>query len=329
MKKTVVITTIFEPSEAVKIISSLPDTNLIVVGDKKTPKDWNCGDAKFISVDQQLELGFQLGSLLPYNHYCRKMIGYLAAAKESADIIIDTDDDNLPKSNWGFPQFAGNYQSIVPDQSFVNIYQWYTQHKIWPRGLPLDLISTSFNLKSLSKERPCNVGIWQGLADDDPDVDAIYRLTSDEACTFESAEPVVLSKGTVCPFNSQNTAIRKELFALLYLPASVTFRFTDILRGLVAQPIMWNAGYDLGFTEATVVQERNPHDLMKDFVSEVPLYLRGHDVIDIVSKALVPEESVEDNLRRAYSALHAEDIVSHDELATLDAWLGDLSSIST
>ena len=59
---------------------------------------------------------------------------------------------------------------------------------------------------------------------------------------------MVLGTGTMSPFNTQNTLIRKELFALLYLPTYVTFRFTDILRGLVAQPIMWAAGYALGFT---------------------------------------------------------------------------------
>ena len=82
--------------------------------------------------------------------------------------------------------------------------------------------------------KDCNVGVWQGLADEDPDVDAIYRLTSDTPCYFNERNPVVLAKGTVCPFNTQNTIIIKPLFNLLYLPTTATFRFTDILRGLVA-----------------------------------------------------------------------------------------------
>lgn len=329
MKSSVVITTIFEPSVAVKLFAEMSSVDLIVVGDRKTPKDWSCGGADYISIESQLELGFQLGTLLPYDHYCRKMIGYLVAARDGADVIIDTDDDNIPKPDWGFPLHVGDYQAITPDQGFVNIYQWYTKQKIWPRGLPLELIRTSFNLESLSAERTCNVGVWQGLADDDPDVDAIYRLTSDEVCTFDSGEPIVLSEGTICPFNSQNTAIRKELFALLYLPTSVTFRFTDILRGLVAQPVMWAAGYELGFTEATVVQERNPHNLMKDFISEVPMFLRGHDVVSIVLEALDAQSNIEDNLRRAYRALTTEAIVSSEESNTLEAWLEDLQKNRT
>ncbi len=329
MKSSVVITTIFEPSVAVKLFAEKPDVDLIIVGDRKTPKDWSCGGADYLSIDDQLELGFKLGAQLPYDHYCRKMIGYLVAARNGADVIIDTDDDNIPKPDWAFPQYAGDYQAIASDQGFVNIYQWYTKQKIWPRGLPLELIRTSFDLQALSTERTCNVGVWQGLADDDPDVDSIYRLTSDEVCEFDSAVPVVLSNGTICPFNSQNTSIRKELFALLYLPTSVTFRFTDILRGLVAQPIMWAAGYELGFTEATVVQERNPHNLMKDFVSEVPMFLRGHDVVSIVSDSLESRSSVEENLRRAYDALTIEGIVSKEEIDTLDCWLEDLKNLQT
>ena len=175
----------------------------------------------------------------------------------------------------------------------------------------------------------CEVGIWQGLADNDPDVDAIYRLTNGEACFFETAEPLVLSRGTLCPFNSQNTAIRSGLFALLYLPASVTFRFTDILRGLVAQPIMWAAGYQLGFTEASVVQERNPHDLMEDFSSEIPMFLRGRDVIGLVTDAIDQGSTVESNLLSAYRALTKEGLVAASELPVLEAWLADLASCRT
>jgi hypothetical protein len=134
------------------------------------------------------------------------------------------------------------------------------------------------------------------LADEDPDVDAIYRLVVGKACIFRERAPVVLAKGTLCPWNSQNTAVRRELFPLLYLPVTVTFRFTDILRSLVAQPIMAAAGYGLGFLGATVVQKRNPHDPMAD----------------------------SENLLAAYESLAAAGIVERAELETLRAWLEGL-----
>ena len=104
-------------------------------GDRKTPRDWSCDGADYISVERQGELGLQLGNILPYDHYCRKMIGYLLAANSGAEVIIDTDDDNLPKPGWGFPQFVGDFQSIAPNQDFVNIYQWYTTQKNLAAGI--------------------------------------------------------------------------------------------------------------------------------------------------------------------------------------------------
>jgi hypothetical protein len=328
MERAVVITSIFEPSEAVRAYAELSGVRLIVVGDKKTPENWSCKGAQYISVEQQKSLNSDLVKTLPFNHYSRKMIGYLVAAQNGADIIIDTDDDNFPKSNWGFPNFSGNNDTVDMGGGFVNIYQWFTQDYIWPRGLPLDLIKTSFDLRGNCSSQECNVGVWQGLADEDPDVDAIYRLYSDQPCYFDEKDPVVLSPGTVCPFNSQNTAFRKELFPLLYLPAYVTFRFTDILRGLVAQPIMWLHGYTLGFTNATVLQERNPHDLMKDFASEIPMYLNCREVIEIVSKSISAADSLETNLSNAYAGLAAKGIVTDDEMRTLGAWLTDLARVS-
>jgi hypothetical protein len=321
MKQAIVITTIFEPSEAVKAYANMPDIPLIVVGDQKTPDNWACTGADYISVAEQEALWPQLSKVMPRNHYSRKMFGYLMAARAGADVVIDTDDDNLPNRNWGFPEYEGNFEQVDVGDGFVNVYQWFTDAKIWPRGLPLDLINTAFETRGKQTFSDCSVGIWQGLTDGDSDVDAIYRLTCDDACTFNDREPVVLSGGTVCPFNSQNTATKKALFPLLYLPAHVTFRFTDILRGLVAQPIMWLDGYALGFTRATVIQSRNSHDYMDDFISELPMYQHCREVVEVVSDAISASNDLESNLHAAYSALLAKEIVVDDELRTLDAWL--------
>jgi STELLO glycosyltransferases len=328
MKKTIVITSIFNPTEAVLSFSQMSDYQLIVVGDKKTPGDWHCANTDYISVSQQEESGWELARILPYNHYCRKMIGYLKAIQNGAEYIVDTDDDNIPKADWVFPELEGPFDCTPDNQGFINIYQLYTKQKIWPRGLPLQLISKQYDIESSLSTKECKIGFWQGLADEDPDVDAIYRLTNDTPCYFDNRPPVALGKGTICPFNTQNTMIRKELFVLLYLPTYVTFRFTDILRGLIAQPIMWLYDYQLGFTNATVVQKRNPHDYMKDFVSEIPMYQQGEKVIELVSAVLSASESIETNLYNAYKALLAEGIVCDKEMETLTAWLADWKNLT-
>jgi len=327
MKASIVITSIFHPTEAIIAFSKMNGHQLIVVGDKKTPADWECQNVDYLPLSKQDKLDFEIARILPFNHYCRKMLGYLRAIETGAQLIIDTDDDNIPKDDWSFPEFENKFACIGEKKGFINIYQWFTSQKIWPRGLPLQLVNTKFDLESLVETKNCKVGIWQGLADEDPDVDAVYRLTSDEPCYFNESAPVVLGKGTVSPFNTQNTIVRHELFPLLYLPTYVTFRFTDILRGLVAQPIMWLYGYQLGFTKATVIQKRNPHDYMKDFISEIPMYEKGEKVVSLVSNAISASVTIEENLRKAYESLLRANIVCEKEMETLEAWLKDINRI--
>jgi hypothetical protein len=329
LKNFIVITSIFHPTEAVRLFANLPGYQLVVVGDRKSPTDWACEGVEYLSIHDQEGSVYSLQGKLPFNHYCRKMLGYLRAIENGAQIIIDTDDDNLPKAGWAFPPFDAHYDQLPGGRGFVNIYQLFSDQPIWPRGLPLDLIRGDSRLdKGELQALPCKVGVWQGLADEDPDVDAIYRLTSNEPCYFDDRPPVVLAADTLSPYNSQNTATRRELFALLYLPVFVTFRFTDILRSLVAQPIMAKFGYQLGFMNATVVQKRNPHDYMKDFISEIPMYEHTRRVVQIVTESLSGKNSIESCLESAYEALCRHGIVPATELETLAAWLTDLRSLN-
>ena len=202
MKSFIVITSINEPTEAVEKFSRLSDFRLIVIGDKKTPRDWHFSNVIFLGVDSPEAAKFSLSSAVPYNHYCRKMIGYLHAVKLGADTIVDTDDDNIPKTDWSFPVFDGHFDHVADQAGFINIYKHFTSQHIWPRGLPLRLINDKRPLEKTSSQRQARVGVWQALADGDPDVDAIYRLTSDVPCAFNNQQPIVLGKGTVTPFNS-------------------------------------------------------------------------------------------------------------------------------
>lgn len=327
MKKYIVITSINEPTEAIKKFAKIKEHFLIVVGDKKSPENFLQKNCKYLSIKDQEDSDFLISKSLPYNHYSRKMIGYLEAIKNGAYAIVDTDDDNIPYNDWSFPEFEGNFDKTQHKMGFINIYSLFTHKKIWPRGLPLSLINKSVNLQETLITAKCKIGIWQGLADEDPDVDAIYRLVDDRPCFFDKRDPVVCSNGTISPFNTQNTIIRKELFPLLYLPTTVTFRYTDILRGLIAQPIMWLYGYELGFTQASVIQKRNPHDYFKDFLSEIPMYQTTEKVIELVQGSITKNDSLENNLFNSYKSLFHEGVVTSNEIDVLEIWLKDLTRI--
>ncbi len=324
MKKYIVITSIFQPTEAVRKFALMSDWHLIVVGDLKTPAAWQLENVTYLSPDDQKKLDFGIVQKLPWNHYCRKMIGYLHAISQGADIIADTDDDNIPYKSWGMIDFDASTQQITTKTGFINVYRHFTDKYIWPRGLPLQYILADQS-SSTMEPNTSPVGVWQYLADDDPDVDAIYRLTSDAEVVFNQDAPAfALSKEVFSPFNSQNTFFRKELFPLLYLPAFVTFRFTDILRGLVAQPIMWEMDYLLGFGTSTVVQKRNPHNYIKDFESEVPMYLYGQQSAELAQHA-AKGKTITEGLIAIYERLKEEKIVTQEEVDLLKSWLKDLS----
>lgn len=318
----IVVTTIFTPSPALQKFSTLEDFDLIVVGDKKTPRGWALENSDYSPWDDSRFENSQLAQSIPQNHYSRKNLGYVLAMREGATTVIDTDDDNFPLPNFGFPITSFFGETTAEDLGFVNVYSRFTEKKIWPRGLPVrDILKerVPFQLH----EEHSEIGVWQGLANGDPDVDALYRLTDNSECIFSEREPLVLGKGTWSPFNSQNTLFRRELFPLLYLPVSVSFRFTDILRSFVAQPIMWSNGYRVGFTSATVFQDRNPHDYLSDLISEFPMYESTEKICEILSAVSSPADSILSSLVNAYEALLESNIVLAKEMVCLDAWVAE------
>lgn len=325
MNKFIVITSIFQPSSAVKEFAKRNDWQIIVIGDKKSPSDWHWNGVEFLSVSDQKKLGYGLLGDLPVNHYSRKMIGYLYAMQKGADYIADLDDDNVPLQKWGvLPDNPVN--DTIYGTGFFNIYKEFTNELIWPRGFPLDKIKS--NQVFETKKSNLRVGVWQFLANGDPDVDAIYRLVLlENRIVFADRSPIVLSKKVFCPFNSQNTLFIKEAFPLLYLPAFVTFRYTDILRGLLAQPILWINDLHLGFGSATVYQDRNPHNYLADFESEIPVYTSAEKAAYIALETAKPDRSIFDNLLAVYRQLAIHNIVISRELALAKAWCEDVQDI--
>jgi hypothetical protein len=106
---------------------------------------------------------------------------------------------------------------------------------------------------------------------------------------------------------------------------------TDIWRSLVAQRIAWSNGWMVLFHEATVWQDRNQHDLMRDFQDEIPGYLYNRRIAEALDAlSLSPgAENIPDNLRLCYGELVRQSWLDARELPLLDVWLHDLSEIWT
>jgi hypothetical protein len=331
MTPTVVVTSINPPTEAMQALarqSMASDHNFIVIGDAKSPADFHLEGCRFLRLDEQYETGFLLAEICPKNHYARKNIGYLLAIHEQAGLIIDTDDDNLPRDGFFEPRQRVVRVGAVDANNWINVYAYFTTAKIWPRGLPLDAVDNVWQSYEQLVIEELDCPIQQGLADENPDVDAIYRLILPLPQSFLKDRQVALKAGSWCPFNSQNTTWWPDAYPLLFLPAYCSFRMTDIWRSFVAQRIAWENGWCVLFHEPTVWQDRNPHDLMRDFADEVPGYLNNRNIAQQLGALSIQEgpDNIPDNMRLCYEQLVRMALIGSEELELLEAWLADLAS---
>jgi hypothetical protein len=327
IKTSLVITSIAAPNEALKAFAAKSknhDIDFIVIGDTKSPDHFNLENCRFYSIVEQDKLNYKLAKILPKKHYSRKNIGYLLSSQY--DIILESDDDNFPKDDFWNKRNLNIKAKTVEDKGWVNIYRSFSNSPIWPRGFPLELISTSTpHLENDPAELICP--IQQGLADENPDVDAVYRMCRELPINFDKRLPVAVGKNSWCPFNSQNTTWFKIAFPLLYLPSYCSFRMTDIWRSFIAQRIAWTCGWSVLFHNATVWQERNEHNLLKDFEDEIPGYLnnaticRSLEDLDLANGI----ENIGENLFRCYSMMVEKNFVGKDEIPLVEAWISDLN----
>lgn len=314
-EKCVVITTINEAkNNALKDFSKLKDFDLVIAGDSKSPADYNL-KCSYISVDVQNAEFPSFYNLIPFRHYARKNFGYLHAIKSGYETIAESDDDNYPYEGWFTVPSQKSYKTIVSPK-YPNIYSYFTKTFVWPRGFPLREI-TSKN-KNEYKNQEAKVLVWQGLVDGDPDVDAIHRLVFGSDITFAKDKTLVLEQGVISAFNTQNTVWSKEAQYLLYLPFSVNFRYTDILRSFIAQFGIWALGGKLGFTSPTAVQKRNAHDLLHDFQDEVQMHVLFDTVIAALESCSLKGNS--SDLLTMYTALRKAGVVSAKEITAVKEW---------
>lgn len=300
----------------------------IMIGDSTSPADFRLHGCDFYSIQSQLETGFRLAERTPKRHYSRKNLGYLLAIRHGAGVIVETDDDTRPGDGFWSPRSSRLSARLQKEPGWNNVYRYFSNATIWPRGFPLNLIRTpTASLPTVLEEVECP--IQQGLVDGSPDVDAVWRLTTGDELDFESGLPVALGPRVWCPFNSQNTTWFPVAFPLLFLPSFCTFRMTDIWRSFVAQRICWENGWHLSFHSPTARQERNVHDLMDDFRQEIPGYLHNSAIASLLDGLALRSgrQAIGENLTICYEALVGAGHLPADELTLLEAWLEDLESL--
>lgn len=328
-----VVTTIQNPTTSMRRLAELAgrnETPIIVVGDRKGPTEWVLQGTELLTLADQYELPLSLARLLPENHYCRKNVGYLSAWKLGVDWVFETDDDNHPTSGWSPQMTRIDCDVFDACDNWINIYGLFEPNvePIWPRGLPLAEVPR--DVQPTCTHAGVYAPIHQLLADGAPDVDAVWRMIyGSPVVRFLRRAPAALAPLTWSPFNSQATWWHRDVAPLMYLPATCSFRMTDIWRSLVAQRCLWELDGSVVFHGPEVYQDRNTHSLTNDFRDEVDGYLHNDDIRRILQQAnLSPGiNALDDNIQTCYALLVTEGFVADSELSLLAAWLDDFNLI--
>ena len=310
-----VVTTISPaPTTAIlELASQRPDITVIVIADKKSPTAWNNipSNIQYVSVEEQTRL-YSMQFMPPWNHFGRKNVGYLEALKSGACFMWDFDDDNILLNTtdgvlnmanlhrWARTtmEAAASNEPNAISSVWVNLMPIMGNSRfIWPRGSPLEPLqqNTTF-LPTLKALTPCKemknahagcvaigpqcscLGLLSTLAQGNPDLDAIQRLTTSSDVDFkrELGSFVALGERTTASHNAQATLISRAAIILGMLPMTVHGRVSDIWRSVIFNRLSELYGLRVAVTSGTVEHIRNPHSFLGDLDAEQPLYAQAN-----------------------------------------------------
>jgi STELLO glycosyltransferases len=358
-----VSTTIFKPTDAYKKFIGFTqrekDLCFVIVLDRKTPHPYPARASKRVivltaQIQEKLaasQLSRKKGSILefvqhiPWNHFGRKVLGYAYVVMQShSQSIWDFDDDNIvvahkaptapPRSKlWQIQPISSHECSAFNPYPMMGC----TTEPCWPRGLPLPLIKRKdcSVAKHVRPDAGTEPAIIQSLANHDPDVDAIYRLTQPLPFNFAqvtdlpvSQTGMLLPAGTYAPFNAQATLWLQKSFWGLMLPITVHGRVSDIWRSYIVQRLLFDTKYRLAFVPALVTQDRNAHNYLGDLKAEDDLYQRSGALLTFLASWTPSKQatSLPARFEELIIALFERGYVEQLDVTTFQLWLQFLVS---
>jgi hypothetical protein len=278
--------------------------SLVVVGDRKTPAA--AGEflhelgrrypakVTYLDVPAQRELLRRWPALdltVRYDCIQRRNVGYLRAALDGAEVIVAVDDDNfVTDEDYLGAHLAAGREVRVPVVRHAS--GWWNvcgqlkadpPRRFYHRGYPKsrqDWKAVGHEVEPRKVRAVVNAGLWLK----NPDVDATTNI--EEPVHVVAMEPVAgsrvwsLAPGTWCPFNSQNTAFDIATLPAMYLVVMLDVvrgyrigRLDDIWMSYFLRAIADQLGDAVLYGAPLVVQDRNPHDFLRDLAQELAGYV--------------------------------------------------------
>jgi hypothetical protein len=261
------------------------DCFFVVVADKKTPPEAEtfCAglEAKmhYFNLERQatyLKKYPELNEHLTWNSIQRRNIGILFAYEQGADQIITIDDDNfLVDEDFIGKHTVGenkNLDVITSQTGWLNVCDFLKEEhdrRFYHRGFAPE--KRFLDEQPVTQKKSVRVVVNAGLWLEDPDIDALTRLYFPNqpinALEYTRAENFALAPHTWSPFNSQNTALHRDVIPAYFLSPYVG-RYDDIWGSYVLKRIADQLGDAITFGAPIVRQARNPHNYWKDLEAE-------------------------------------------------------------
>ena len=271
-------TTINKPTKALKLFAKNKNCKLIVSLDKKS-KDFELKNSIVLSTKYQEKKWPRLSKLVGWNCIQRRNFAILEAYERGAEMIALIDDDNIPYNNWFKNIFLNKQIKCNEIKTNKKIFDpvGYTNHSnLWHRGLPLELVNNRKYKKAKKQliKPDIQANFWNG----DPDIDAVCRMIFKPECNFKKNLFPFFSK-KISPFNSQNTLITRKVIKDYFL-----FPHIGRMDDIWASFYVTSKKYRVLYNEPTVYQQRNVHNLIKDFKDEYIGYVNSLKLVESLYK---------------------------------------------
>jgi hypothetical protein len=332
MKIALCTTTIHVPY-ALKLLRKCSEgVRFFVATDEKTPKR-ELGSMEIPNVLCMRGEMWKCSELIGWNTIARRNIAFLEALKWGADVIYSWDDDNIPTLPNHFVMFDGpnRFHGIrVRGAGIGGPDGWFdpgtlliprTRHRGYPHGKPQALVASSVT--------DAKIGVYAGLVIGDPDVDAVTRMEHRPdigGVHLLGQAGVVVDLNTWTVFNSQNTAVIRELVPAWFMMPGVG-RHDDIYASLIVQRVMRERNLHVHFGPPFTYQQRNDHNLIIDLRAEIDGMERVTDLAHLLDHILLPGKSVVDDTRRIYETLLDCEFLPRKSVEAGLVWLTDVETV--
>ncbi len=295
MKTTIVTTTINVPVMLAKYARNARDyghrdVNFVVIGDRKTPTEARdcCDDVtrnylpcEYLDLAEQKSYLADMPELwdhLPVDSIQRRNVGLLKAWADGADVVITIDDDNFLSNQdfVGTHGLAGQRATLPLIESTSGWYNVCTGlaelsgAPFYHRGYPMEQRWREREEFTTTAVRETRVAVNAGFWLDDPDIDAMTRIYRQPVVTGVLPgfpKRFGLEPGTWSPFNSQNTALARDVMPAYFMSPYVG-RYDDIWPSYLVVRIAEHLRDVVAYGDPIVRQKRNAHNLWRDLDNE-------------------------------------------------------------